>query len=157
MEFAKRLKEFRENANLSQKELAEKVGLTAQAYNNYEKRGYSPTPELLVKLAIALNTTPNVLLDFKQQDISDLDYANTYHSNIVINRTFAKCWIVNENGDGEEEIKIPINKFKKMCKFARNNTEFIVEQQTNSNRFIIFQSLLDNEVIHYVIEKQFDK
>ena len=64
-EFADRLRRFREESNLSQKELAEMVGLTAQSYNNYEKRGYSPTPELLVKLAVALKTTPNRLLDFK--------------------------------------------------------------------------------------------
>ena len=64
-DFADRLRRFREESNLSQKELAEMVGLTAQSYNNYEKRGYSPTPELLVKLAVALKTTPNRLLDFK--------------------------------------------------------------------------------------------
>jgi len=63
--FSERLRRFREESNLSQKELAEMVGLTAQSYNNYEKRGYSPTPELLVKLAVALKTTPNRLLDFK--------------------------------------------------------------------------------------------
>ena len=65
MVFAERLRRFREEANLSQKDLADMVGLTAQSYNNYEKRGYSPTPELLVKLAVALKTTPNRLLDFK--------------------------------------------------------------------------------------------
>lgn len=65
MDFAKRLKRLRENANLSQKELAEKLGMTAQSYNNYEKRGYDPKPEMLVNLAIALNTDVNKLLGFK--------------------------------------------------------------------------------------------
>lgn len=76
MDFAKRLKSIREHANLSQKEVADKVGLSAQAYNNYEKRGYNPTPELLVKLAIALNIDVNTLVGFdKKRD--DLQYIRT--------------------------------------------------------------------------------
>ncbi len=76
MDFAKRLKSIREHANLSQKEVADKVGLSAQAYNNYEKRGYNPTPELLIKLANALNIDVNTLVGFKKKR-DDLQYIRT--------------------------------------------------------------------------------
>ena len=69
MGFCENLKRLRENAKLSQKDLAERIGMTAQSYNNYEKRGYNPTPEMLVKLAKALNTDLNTLVGFKPNNI----------------------------------------------------------------------------------------
>ncbi len=151
MDFAKRLKKIRENANLSQKEVAEKVGLTAQAYNNYEKRGYSPTPELLVKLATALKTTPNDLLDFKTQDISDLEYAEEYmlRYDFEINKTYAKYPICGEDGN-TMYVKIPIKKFLAMCSIVRDDVEYIIEEQGNSIRSVLFMHELDKEVYNYI-------
>lgn len=71
MDLAKKLKRLREDANLSQKDLAERIGITAQSYNNYEKRDYKPSPEMLVKLAIALNTDINELLDFTPDALAE--------------------------------------------------------------------------------------
>lgn len=68
MTFAERLKYLREKANMTQKEIAEKIGLTPQSYNNYEKRNYNPTPDLLVKMATALGVTVNELVGFQENE-----------------------------------------------------------------------------------------
>lgn len=68
MTFAERLKYLREKAKMTQKEIAEKIGLTPQSYNNYEKRNYNPTPDLLVKMATALGVTVNELVGFQENE-----------------------------------------------------------------------------------------
>lgn len=146
MDFAKRLKAFRENANLSQKEVAEKCGLTAQAYNNYEKRGYSPTPELLVKFAIALKTTPNDLLDFKTQSISDIEYADNHLDCIVVRKNDV-LYEMEPLTDGEiQTIKIPKKDFLKIVHNARSETEYIIELQNDVTRPALFHSYCEKEV-----------
>ena len=155
MNFSKRLKKIREDAHLSQKEVAEKIGLSAQAYNNYEKRGYSPTPELLVKLAIALKTTPNDLLDFRPKDLSDLEYAekNIPRWDFVMYKTFAKYPICGEDGN-TTYVKIPIKKFSAMCSIAREEVEISIECQSEVIRPVLFLRELDKEVYNYMNSKE---
>ncbi len=127
MEFAKRLKQIRLNAGLSQIEVAEKCGLSAQAYNNYEKRGYSPTPDLLVKFATALKTTPNKLLDFKETSITDIEYAKQHLDNIVISKN--SVTIEGESVKGATIEKISKKEFSEICHIARIRTESLIEHQ----------------------------
>lgn len=62
MLFNERLKELRIKANLSQKELSEKTGVTARTIQNYELGSSKPKSyETIVSLANALNTTPEYL------------------------------------------------------------------------------------------------
>ena len=72
MGFAENVRMLRINAGMSQKELAEKIGMKLQAYNNYEKRGYSPTPEMLINIAMVLNTDVNTLVGFKNENAEEL-------------------------------------------------------------------------------------
>ena len=62
--FADRLKYFRTKAKLSQKELAEIVGITFAAYNKYETKCAEPKIDILVKLAYALNCSVNDLVGY---------------------------------------------------------------------------------------------
>ena len=67
MSFSERLRYYREKANYSQKEIAEKIGISFSTYNNYETRGYEPKIETLLKLAAALGTDVNTLLGFEKE------------------------------------------------------------------------------------------
>lgn len=67
MSFSERLRYYREKANYSQKELAEKIGISFSTYNKYETRGNEPKIEILLKLAAALGTDVNTLLGFEKE------------------------------------------------------------------------------------------
>ena len=55
MNFSDRLKEARKNAGLTQAQLSEKLGITAQSYSQYETGKRNPKMETLQKIAAALN------------------------------------------------------------------------------------------------------
>lgn len=49
--FGKRLREFRKEKNLTQKELAEQIGIKRNSYSDWETGKNEPSLENLVKLA----------------------------------------------------------------------------------------------------------
>ena len=53
--------EFRKAQNLTQRQLAEKVGITYQSLQRYEKGTVLPVVDIAIKLAEALNTTVDQL------------------------------------------------------------------------------------------------
>ena len=86
--FTDRLKFYRTEAKLSQKELAEKVGISFAAYNKYETKGYEPKIEILVKLAYALNCSVNDLVGYippaktPESMLADSDIQYIYNNGI---------------------------------------------------------------------------
>lgn len=60
--FAKRLKKLRVNQKISQEKLAEKINTTKGTISNYENEYSTPSNEILIMLADALNTTSDYLL-----------------------------------------------------------------------------------------------
>ena len=58
----KNLKIRRIDKKMTQKLLAVKVGLVQQTISNYEKQGNEPSPSVLRRLAIALDTSSDYLL-----------------------------------------------------------------------------------------------
>lgn len=62
-----RIKEFRKAAGLTQRELGEMVGASDVSISFYERGEQSPDVEMLKKLATALNTSVDALLDHNQQ------------------------------------------------------------------------------------------
>lgn len=57
-----RIKEQREYSHISQKELGAKIGICESSISYYENGTKTPSIENLIKLATALETTPNELL-----------------------------------------------------------------------------------------------
>jgi transcriptional regulator with XRE-family HTH domain len=68
MTFGEKIKKARHELNLSQIELAEKVGVTERSIYSYEQTGVFPKSTVLKKLATALNVTVNYLLDDSETD-----------------------------------------------------------------------------------------
>ncbi len=63
--FKTSIKLERVNLKLSQKDMAEKIGITTQSYQAYESGLTMPTMENFLKLCKILNITPNELLGFE--------------------------------------------------------------------------------------------
>lgn len=61
-EFGKRLKALRQEAGLTQEQLAERVWVSKAAISNYELYERSPSPEILVKLANVFHVSVDYLL-----------------------------------------------------------------------------------------------
>lgn len=61
-EFSKRLKELRQNAGLTQEQLAKRIWVSKAAISNYELYERSPSPEILVKLARVFHVSADYLL-----------------------------------------------------------------------------------------------
>ena len=56
-----RVKEFRKEKKMSQRELAKSIGVSWQTINMIENNKYNPTLELCISLALALKTDLNTL------------------------------------------------------------------------------------------------
>lgn len=63
MSISERIKKLRIENNLTQSDLAEKVGLTYVQIGRYEKGKSSPSSDILQKLTIALNTSLDFLMN----------------------------------------------------------------------------------------------
>lgn len=61
-----RLKGRREKLKLSQGDLAAIIGTTQNQISRYERGENNPTADVLVSLAMALETSPNWLLAFEE-------------------------------------------------------------------------------------------
>ena len=78
-----RIKELRVELGLNQKDIAEKLGITQQAYANYERGARQPDNNTLIKLAKLFDVSIDYLLgisDFPKQmsldeQLSGIDFA----------------------------------------------------------------------------------
>jgi transcriptional regulator with XRE-family HTH domain len=66
--FAQRLKQLRMQKGLMQKEFAKSISINYTQYNRYEKGETIPSAEIFAKLADALNTTVDYLMEGKADD-----------------------------------------------------------------------------------------
>lgn len=74
--FGDRLKELRLQNGMTQKNLADRIGVTKSVVSFYELRERTPSPEVLVKLATIFHVSSDYLLGIekgKHIDISGLD------------------------------------------------------------------------------------
>ncbi len=73
MEFNERLKQLRGNAGLTQRQIADELGITIRAYQYYEEgKKYPPQPKL-IKLTEILGATPDELLSVQDQYLMEAD------------------------------------------------------------------------------------
>lgn len=59
MTVGSRIRKFRKEADMTQNELADEVGLTGAAIRNYERDYRVPSDELIEKIAAALDVSPD--------------------------------------------------------------------------------------------------
>ncbi|ODJ78092.1 helix-turn-helix domain-containing protein [Streptococcus pneumoniae] len=73
MEFSKRLKKLRKQAQLTQVDVAEKLGISQPAYASWERGIKKPTQENLVKIAQILNVSVDYLVGNSEEKSDELD------------------------------------------------------------------------------------
>lgn len=84
MSFADRLKAFRIMKGLTQKELSEKVGITASGLRMWELGKREPSIEKIRELAVILEVSADDLLDtdttYKDRDLESIRFRKSYDS-----------------------------------------------------------------------------
>lgn len=88
MEFKDRMKLLREEANLTQDELAQKLEITKAAISNYETGRRKPDYELLEKIGDFFNV--DLLYLFGKQDKKKADFYDRYERNVSKNPEVAR-------------------------------------------------------------------
>lgn len=76
VDFGCKLRELRKQKNLTQKQLAALIGVKNSIISFYEVGDRIPSPEIIIKLAAALNVTSDYLLGIQKNetiDVSGLD------------------------------------------------------------------------------------
>ena len=148
-----KIKEYRKLANLTQKEVAEKLGITQQAYATYETSGRNPSGKLLDKLAFILHADPNELISntlFSNSDINSIEEFlaksyTAYHS------TANAISILEKNGFVELDLskKWTLRKFGKYY-IQMNQSAFIAFKtgDLSSYTFNIAGSHTDSPCLH---------
>jgi len=106
-----RITSYRTKAGLSQKALAEVIGVSASLVNHYEKDKRNPTPQTLVKLAEALNITSDKLLGLEEARPSPAVYKNRFEYALLRE-------IRHLNSFGQDRALEYISQLKDMPKYA---------------------------------------
>ena len=73
MDFSERLKDLRKQANFTQVEVAEKLGISQPAYASWERGAKKPTQENLIKIAQVLNVSVDYLVGNSEVKLDELD------------------------------------------------------------------------------------
>ena len=61
-EIGSRIRKYREENNLSQKQLAEKIGVSNSRVSNWEQGLNRPDADILAAICVALDVSPSLLL-----------------------------------------------------------------------------------------------
>lgn len=72
MNFGDKLKMLRTGQNLTQQQLATRLGVQKSVVSNYESGERTPSTDVLIKLARVFHTTIDYLLDVKRERIIDV-------------------------------------------------------------------------------------
>lgn len=95
MEFSERLKYLRKQAQLTQVDVAEKLGISQPAYASWERGIKKPTQENLVKIAQILNVSVDYLVGNSDENLKEDELDNVEF-----------LFRMNSNGLTEEDKKI---------------------------------------------------
>ena len=82
--FGQRLKSLRLRSGMTQKELADKLGLTKSVISYYELQERSPSPEILVKLSTIFRVSTDYLLGLDPYPSTDLDLSQLTNEDIQL-------------------------------------------------------------------------
>ena len=109
-ELGARIREFRERLDISQKELAAKLGVSSARLSNWEQGINRPDVDTLPMICQALDISPNALLNVDQAPVSaeDLGLLRRYHGlddygmrvvNAVLDIELERCASHNSDDD----------------------------------------------------------
>ena len=88
VDFGSRLKELRVQFGLTQKQLADRIGVSKGVISFYELRERSPSPDVLIKLAAIFHVTTDYLLGMDEREY--IDVTDIEPSDVALLRSFAE-------------------------------------------------------------------
>jgi transcriptional regulator with XRE-family HTH domain len=136
------IKKYRHKANLSQKQLAEKVHVSHTTISHYEKGSRRPDPEMLKDLAKALNVTVDMLLNDQEERVS-IQNENVIYKSIskpVLSHYVTKIRLLAKLGITFMVVLIAL--------FVSPNSLSIITLYS-----VFYFGLLLYEVLHFVVKK----
>lgn len=89
MDFGCRLKELRKQNGFTQKQIADRIGVTKSVISFYELKERAPSPEVLIKLSYIFHVSTDYLLGIERNktvDVSGLDDEDIKAVQLVIDR-----------------------------------------------------------------------
>ena len=97
-----RLKELREKAGISQKKLAESIGVSQQSINKYENHNIEPDIETLIRIADYFSTSIDYLVGHGERDagsqiISDSEFELLFNYRNLTQKQKNSILLVIEN------------------------------------------------------------
>ena len=101
-EIGERIKELRKSKKVSQKELAQKTGLSIGSIQGYEQGRYNPKLEAIVKIAGALGVDLKVFYDVLSKENIEL---KRYENIALVNEFENACFCLVNFPDSEEITK----------------------------------------------------
>lgn len=84
MDFGSILKELRKKNNLTQQQLANRIGVTKSVISFYELRERAPSPEVLIKLSYIFHVSTDYLLGVEKTKAIDVSGLNDEDIKAVI-------------------------------------------------------------------------
>ena len=91
-EIGARIRKYREMSGFSQKELAQKIGVSNSRVSNWEQGINRPDADILADICKALNVSPSELLDVRlsPEDIQNIDRVVQQEPDITIDEIIDK-------------------------------------------------------------------
>lgn len=133
-----RILNLRKNLNLSQKELAQKVGITEASLSRYENNLREPKAEIIAKISETLGCSTDYLLGLTNNKVT-----YTPESSAIINKTRYKTY---------EEIESTM-----IEKFIKEN---IIKENETIPKYLVENTLkygMDAAIKIYKLEKELEK
>ena len=83
VDFGNNLKKLRLKYKMTQKELADKIGVTKSVVSYYELQERAPSPEVLIKLSRIFHVTTDYLLGIEQKHVLDVSNLSPDEINLI--------------------------------------------------------------------------
>ena len=87
VDFGYILKELRTSAKMTQKDLADRIGVTKSVISYYELLERSPSPEVLIKLSAIFNVSTDYLLGIDKKTKPTLDISGLSEEDVQFLRS----------------------------------------------------------------------
>ena len=114
---AENLRIYRSQTGITRKQIADKLGMTPQAYGNYENGEREPKLDILIKLAAALHVSVDDLLGYQ---------VNEYENKAAVLMSFGFDLVENDD-DSIDVLHTEENSFINcICRY-RNKAEFVLD------------------------------
>ncbi len=83
VDFGIRLKELRKEKNLTQKQLATRIGVKNSIISFYEMGDRNPTPEIIIELAKVFHVTTDYLMGVEKEETVSVSGLNDHDKQII--------------------------------------------------------------------------